>query len=247
MAEDLAHGGYWWLAYSFTNYVLSCSVCNRSLKRDHFPLIRSGSRHYGFAQRARLAREARILLDPFIDPLESWVRPNWQDDLCLVEPRSNISPVARKRVERAVKFFRLNIDPDLVRARLKVIDAVQEALDQGDAAEAGLFAVRYRPHSFVASEFLRDVAPQHLPTPQVELEWLLRALLDELDLELRLNELNPDKFLNGRINELLWSLGVLWLDPPAGTPANLDVFFAKEEVDGLIRPLRDKLAAHDGA
>src|SRR6266481_3442684 len=33
---------YRWLAYAFDNYLLSCSICNRTLKRDRFPL-RSGA------------------------------------------------------------------------------------------------------------------------------------------------------------------------------------------------------------
>lgn len=29
---------YWWLAYSYENYLASCAICNRSFKRDHFPV-----------------------------------------------------------------------------------------------------------------------------------------------------------------------------------------------------------------
>ncbi len=241
------HGGYWWLAYTFTNYVLSCSICNRTLKRDHFPLIRPGSKHYGFAQRSKLSREARALFDPVLDQLEDWVRPNWRDSLCPVDPRPGIPEVARRRIDWAVKFFRLNVDPDLVGARLNVIEAVQEALHEGNGAKAGLLAVRFSPQSFVAREMLADVAPQHLPTPTVELKWLLSALLKELDLALSLNERTPHDFLELRIQELLWSLAALWLDPPAGTSADLDAVFVKEQVDTLIRPLRNELAAADGS
>jgi len=28
VAEDATHGGYWWLAYVFANYLMSCSICN---------------------------------------------------------------------------------------------------------------------------------------------------------------------------------------------------------------------------
>jgi hypothetical protein len=247
VVEDPTHGGYWWLAYTFASYVLSCSVCNRTLKRDHFPLIRPGARHYRFAQRSRLSREARAPLDPVLDQLENWVRANWRDSLCPVEPRPCIPEVAKRRVDWAVDFFRLNIDPDLVRARLNVIEAVQEALHEGDGDKASLLAVRFSPHSFVAREMLADVAPEHLPTPQVELKWVLRALLDELDLTLSLNERTPHDFPKLRIQELLWALAAIWLDPPAGKSADLDAVFAKEQVDRLILPLRNELAAADGS
>ena len=34
--DDPLHGGYWWLAYDFQNYLLSCSLCNRVRKKTRF-------------------------------------------------------------------------------------------------------------------------------------------------------------------------------------------------------------------
>src|SRR5215204_2247218 len=28
---------YWWLAYSYDNYLFSCQICNQGYKKDHFP------------------------------------------------------------------------------------------------------------------------------------------------------------------------------------------------------------------
>src|SRR5579872_3159298 len=33
---DESHGGYWWLAYDFSKYVLSCVICNQQCKRSYF-------------------------------------------------------------------------------------------------------------------------------------------------------------------------------------------------------------------
>lgn len=33
------HPGYWWLAYDWENYLLSCKTCNQGHKKNHFPLI----------------------------------------------------------------------------------------------------------------------------------------------------------------------------------------------------------------
>lgn len=71
-----------WLAYSFENYFLSCSVCNRISKREHFPLL-PGAPRLHYYQRQHLAEEQRLLLDPAVDPVEQWlvVDPNlvfWQ-------------------------------------------------------------------------------------------------------------------------------------------------------------------------
>jgi len=30
---------YWWLAYSYNNYAVSCQVCNQSFKRNRFPIL----------------------------------------------------------------------------------------------------------------------------------------------------------------------------------------------------------------
>ena len=30
---------YWWMAYAFDNYLLSCSVCNSAIKVNRFPIL----------------------------------------------------------------------------------------------------------------------------------------------------------------------------------------------------------------
>ena len=32
---------YWWLAYSYDNYLASCTLCNRKFKKTHFPIQKS--------------------------------------------------------------------------------------------------------------------------------------------------------------------------------------------------------------
>ncbi len=36
--EPKSRPGYWWLAYEWTNYLYSCATCNRTWKRNSFPL-----------------------------------------------------------------------------------------------------------------------------------------------------------------------------------------------------------------
>jgi len=60
---------YFWLAYVFGNYLLSCSKCNRIFKGDVFPL-RPGARRVGYSDRADLATEERLFLDPAEDLVE---------------------------------------------------------------------------------------------------------------------------------------------------------------------------------
>ena len=52
--------GYWWLAYAWTNYLLSCNRCNATWKKNQFPIQGTRARHGG-----RLSRERALLINPF--------------------------------------------------------------------------------------------------------------------------------------------------------------------------------------
>ncbi len=62
--------GYWWLAWTWANLLFSCPRCNRSKKRDHFPLA-SGSVSLADYQ-APPGAELPLLLDPSntVNPLD---------------------------------------------------------------------------------------------------------------------------------------------------------------------------------
>ena len=56
--------GYWWLAYDWNNYLLSCNRCNSSWKRNQFPV---GAKRSGRGD--KLSAEKALLINPFtIDP-----------------------------------------------------------------------------------------------------------------------------------------------------------------------------------
>ena len=54
--------GYYWLAYSWENLYLCCQECNRSSKKDLFPLADDSARTR--SHRDEIARESPLLLDP---------------------------------------------------------------------------------------------------------------------------------------------------------------------------------------
>ena len=54
--------GYFWLAYSWENLYWCCQVCNRSNKRDFFPLKDPAKRARSHAD--NLAEEEPLILDP---------------------------------------------------------------------------------------------------------------------------------------------------------------------------------------
>ena len=58
----LSEEGYWWLAYEWTNLLLSCQLCNQRYKRNLFPIR---------GERARKPEDALIDEDPMlVDPVD---------------------------------------------------------------------------------------------------------------------------------------------------------------------------------
>jgi uncharacterized protein (TIGR02646 family) len=65
----LERPGYFWLAYSWSNLLLACQLCNQRHKRNHFPLARAEDRCRD--HRGELGKEKPLFLHPsFEDPEE---------------------------------------------------------------------------------------------------------------------------------------------------------------------------------
>ncbi len=76
---EVTEHGYWWLAYEWSNYLLSCSICNQKYKSALFPVSlprRERSHHkYKFQnpEKIDVRREQPLLINPFeknLDPYE---------------------------------------------------------------------------------------------------------------------------------------------------------------------------------
>ena len=76
--------GYYWLAYSWENLYLCCQVCNRSCKKDLFPLEDPAAR--ARSHRDDVSGEKPLLLDPGgpDDPREH-IRFRQEHAVCLTE------------------------------------------------------------------------------------------------------------------------------------------------------------------
>jgi uncharacterized protein (TIGR02646 family) len=140
--EDPDHGGYWWLAYAFENYLHSCKRCNQGLKKDHFPL-RDSARNVRYEARDQLPSEGRLLLHPCEDPVDEWLQVSNEADRVELHGAGMLSPAAQAQVAETGTIFRWNRDPELLKARRDVLDAVACALEQGRDNEARALAVRY--------------------------------------------------------------------------------------------------------
>ncbi len=234
--EDVDHfrpkQHYWWLAYTFSNYFLSCVTCNSRRKGSRFPLAR-GTRRLTFATENTIDQEQRLLIDPAIDPVEDWMQTELEDFRIenVADPND---PTARSRVDETIRFFWLNRSLDLrhqrkekareALSRLEILEAYEaeaNTLDDDDEQEIRIelhqkirgdrdklrgMAMRHSPHASTVRAVLAG-REDLLPTVKEEVCWLAGSFLDLLRLD------------HGEIDraEICWALAVLWKDPPAET------------------------------
>ena len=115
VAEATGHPGYWWLAFDYRNFRLSCTYCNSRRrdrrsdavggKQDHFPLADESRRC--LEEHDDVSREQPMLLDPTsqVDPTLLWFEPDGRavpryDEAC--------SQIFRARAEISIQLFHLN-------------------------------------------------------------------------------------------------------------------------------------------
>jgi uncharacterized protein (TIGR02646 family) len=75
VANDNNHPGYWWLAYEWDNYLLSCKTCNQTHKKTNFPLLSCSTR----AQTPEddLKTEKPVLINPAEENPEDYIGFDW--------------------------------------------------------------------------------------------------------------------------------------------------------------------------
>ena len=91
--------GYWWLAYDYMNYRLSCSICNQTGKRDFFP-VKPGSLP---GTQGNTANEIPLLLDPCNKHDTELV--GYNEHGCVI-PLTN-DPWEKERVNQSRKLYAL--------------------------------------------------------------------------------------------------------------------------------------------
>jgi uncharacterized protein (TIGR02646 family) len=178
---------YWWLAYDISNYLLSCSRCNSSIKGGQFPL-KENSPQIKYDHKDEITDDLRLLLDPYIDPVEKWTDIEIEDTICYVKNNldKNINADAYEQVDTTFKQFRINTDPRLLRKRSETIaEALQHALRAiKNDADAYLdllsMANKYSPFGVYIKHYLRGNYPDLFPSNIDELECIISDLLVDL-------------------------------------------------------------------
>src|SRR5262249_29715515 len=157
------------------NYLLACRTCNSNYKGNKFPLV-AGQSRVRFETRGTIAEEARLLLDPCLDQIHQLVKVDASNILLPVVPNDGLPAAIEVRVRETLKFFGINEQPELTKARKRMASKVLKAIQSKRPEKVRGLAIRYRPNAFVARQLLAGHAPHVLPTPAEEVEWLLRDM-----------------------------------------------------------------------
>lgn len=209
-------GGYFWLAYDFSNFHLACTCCNR-FKGNQFPLL-GAMAHVTYETRNAIALEVPLLPDPTSDPVDQWFELEWQDSERRVDLRLISSLIAgcieRQRAEKMLDVFRINAEFALVRARIQALHKARPGIDSGKPELLRQAACRYLPQGAIVHAFLKAVRPELLPTPQEELFVFLEELFDRWELAIRICKDHPaEEGTFRRLEQLHWAFAVIWACP----------------------------------
>jgi uncharacterized protein (TIGR02646 family) len=249
---------YWWLAYCFDNYLLSCSACNSAYKINKFPILPPAA-PFAYAMKDQLGQERRALIDPTLDTADEWFEIRFDLEEAKrkgfqLSIKSGLSPIDLERCTVTRDFFRLNLDSELLKARLLAVhDALKlarEALkgDEDSIAELKRRAVRYRAHSFAVRQVIVTYTqrPQYLPSLEEELMWLIDELVSMLGFALNaLNQRPRDSRESDQRDRCAWALAVLMKDPPALTTDAIRERLAETGVLDIVLPFYEDIKAYD--
>lgn len=168
LGQPIVKPGYYWLAYDRDNLLFSCTECNRTYKKNLFPLKDESQRDI---QHQDISREEPLLINP--------AEENPGDYICfeqhIIKPNL-IDGRESEKGQETIKVFQLNDRMDLVESRRrawelyqklilvkKVVDQsvaigllsqsdlpdIQEEIDKITSEEsefAGMFKFQVRPH-----------------------------------------------------------------------------------------------------
>ncbi len=244
VAEDEHHGGYWWLAYEFENYVLACSTCNNTYKRTKFPLL--AGKHLTFETKDDVEIEVRALFDPCSDHIDQAFCVNIDSELLPVHKGSDLEDLLDKRLDKRLdksfEVFGEFADTLTIKGRRKVRREVLNSLDKGDIGKVRRAASRYSPHSQVARATLSEKKIP-TPSPEEEIAWLAEDLINDLRFEKSREQAIPLQRTRARkkSKELRYALAALLIAPPQGSPEIVRQILEQNQLIAEIQPYVDML------
>lgn len=244
---------YWWLAYEFSNYFLSCRRCNSIRKGKRFPLA-NGEAHLSFGDGRTELDERKLLLDPCQDDVEVIVLQREGGLWILVPKTTPAGPDPQG--EATIRFFELNFGLLRVHRHRRIAEALDKAAliragedSKHDRLDLLRWASRFSPFG----TFVRRALSYNgwfsdlLPKPRDEVKMLIEDLCRELEMGieagLKLESRHRDSLYLRQA--WLWALAALWLAPPSPVqPAEVRSWIDdayRSDVGRLVDQLRAEL------
>lgn len=228
---------YWWLAYSFTNYLLSCARCNRTYKRSKFPLF-PNSKRITESDGSNHNHENRKLIDPVLDPVHNWITVSIDAEKLLVTIGINDNPGAntidKKRCEYTIDFFKLNLNPLLVSDRSDTVLKALELAESGSLDEkqkAKKMASRYSPHGIYVRKILEKKFPLLVPSEKDELYWFIQDLAKELKRCNTILKKYPDSSETINYKKIIcWAIASIWKNTSVTTFEEMKEWLTKFKI-----------------
>jgi hypothetical protein len=146
--EDTEHGGYWWLAFTFSNFRLTCRYCNevrvdkvehtRGGKATHFPLLAGSTR--ATPEDRDLRQEMVVILDPIEAADVEYLRFRI-DSYAVPSGEKSEDPEGFERADQTIFILNLN-HARIRRGRGQICNQVDEAIERCDLAYRNLLERR---------------------------------------------------------------------------------------------------------
>jgi len=121
-SQDIEHyrpkSHYWWLAYNPQNYYLTCAECNRSYKKEKFPLYEDFPLKHGqvkiiFENRKQIKEEQPLLLNPLTDNQIDFFQivfvPYQNTNIIKLIPKDNIDSELKDRAKKTIEIYNLDL------------------------------------------------------------------------------------------------------------------------------------------
>lgn len=106
--KSMTYPGYYWLAYDWAHLLLSCEVCNRRYKRNHFPLSDESTRVADHLSTNLVEQEATLLLNPLLHSDDPSLHITFREEVAIpligsLKGKYSIQHLGLKRMNEARK------------------------------------------------------------------------------------------------------------------------------------------------
>lgn len=118
--QPIVKPGYYWLAYDWDNLLFSCTECNRTFKKNLFPLRDESQRDIAHQD---ISGEEPLLINPVEDDPGDYIRFEQH----IIKPNL-IDGQESEKGKETIKVFKLNDREDLVERRRRAWESYQDLI-----------------------------------------------------------------------------------------------------------------------